>query len=142
MISLFFQSKHKKVYQLPHYSTQQGKWVGNTSVGLTEAQRAAKFGLDLPEYRRRVVAVAKEQAFSTVTAHDVMWPRKLEDALKWGKVRINGVTRHFDDYGTVEWHEPPFILSVSPINDLNTTFACTVAWVSRECPIIENQQEC
>ena len=138
MINTFFPSKKKPVVlSLPvvHQQQQQSKWVG--SYHLTEEQRATKRGLSVEEYRHRVAVVSKAQAGFHHFCTDIMWPVKIADAIEHGKVMIRGIVRHYDDYGDVEWHEPPFILSVSPLKEQSKIINCTANWVTKTEPVLE-----
>jgi hypothetical protein len=134
MITQFFKSK-RKVINLPYIPTptNTSKWVGHTN--LTEEQRAAKRGLSTDVYRHRVAQVARAQIGVKLFLGETAWPVKMADAIEHGKVLIKGIVRHYDDYGDVEWHEPPFILSVSPLKDQTKIINCTSGWVSKEEPV-------
>ena len=132
MIKQFFPSKKVKlpVVHLPHQNSPFYVPPVAVHTSLTEEQRAARKGLSIEEYRSRVVAVAKAQAFTTLKVGDVGMPIKEEDALNIGECVVVGICRHFEDYGTVQWREPPFILSVSPVNDRSKTINCTANWLT------------
>jgi hypothetical protein len=132
VIKQFFPSKKVKlpVVHLPYQNSPFYVPPVAVHTSLTEEQRAARKGLSIEEYRSRVVAVAKAQAFTTLKVGDRGMPIKEKDALNIGECVVVGICRHFEDYGTVQWHEPPFILSVSPVNNRSKTINCTANWLT------------
>ena len=72
-----------------------------------------------------------------------MWPASESDMLQYGLCQVTGVCRHYNDYGTVDWHEPPFILSVQSVADRSEMLNTTANWVVKAKPIIiEECGEC
>jgi len=110
----------------------ENKYVGGHA---TEAYKAHKLGLTIDEYRKRVVAVSMAFRDCTWVVGDVAFPYSMESMEEHGQCRIIGVCPHYDQYGTVEWHEPPFILMVRPVVG-NKTFSCTANFLTKENPLI------
>ena len=100
------------------------------SVGHS-AIMAAKLGITIQEYRARVLAVATESNNCPYQTGDTVYPSIEKELKKYGKCMIVGIVRHYDQYGTLDWNNPPFILSVSPLKDRNTVVNCTVGWVTK-----------
>lgn len=131
MITQFYPSKKPKLTVVtPATYQRSGGYHGN----MTEEQRAAKRGLSTEEYRHRVVAVAKAQAGLQLFVTDRGFPAKADDLEEHGECIVVGICRHYDDYGTVQWHEPPFILSVSPLKDRSKIIQCTTGWLIKAKP--------
>lgn len=141
MISQFFPSKKIKLVYPVVTKHVPAISVPNHRNSLTEEQRAAKRGLSTEEYRRRVTAVAKAQASCGMYVTDQGFPAKAEDLEAYGKCIVVGICRHYDDYGTVQWHEPPFILSVSPLKDRTKTINCTSGWLIKS-PVTNRSEVC
>lgn len=136
MIELYFPSKREKpvyipqVYQRPNFTTPA---VSNAPSAFEEA-RAQKKGLSVTEYRKRVAEVSKAQRDSFIQTGDTVWPSLKEPYEKYGKCLVVGVCRHYDDYGDVEWNDPPFILAISPMNDKGSVINCTTGYVQKYEP--------
>jgi hypothetical protein len=139
MIKQFFPSKKPIVKPVVVYSPPPGR-----ISHLTEEQRAAKRGLSIEIYRHRVVAVAKAQALLQLFVTDQGFPVTPEDYEEYGQCIVVGICRHYDDYGTVAWNDPPFILSVSPIKDRQKIIQCTANWLVKGAvsPHKETQEVC
>jgi hypothetical protein len=135
MISIFYPSK-RVVVVTPPYINSPKKWSAGSS---TEEQRAAAKGLSTIEYRERVVAVSKAQGSCFWYNNQILWPSQVKDAEEHGEVIIRGVCRHYDEYGEIEWHDPPFILAVSPVKNPEVVINCTANWVAKICPLISKE---
>jgi len=118
-------------------------WPGQTkytqpvedAVTNTERIRAAKKGLSIEDYRARVAVVMKEQSGSYLQVGDTVWPIYAKDVKKMGQCIITGFCRHFDDYGEVDWNDPPFLLSVQSLADKSKSIQCSVGWVTKTRPL-------
>ena len=110
----------------------------------TETERAQKRGLTVEEYRARVVIVAQAQRECKFQVGDTVWPYTAKEAKKMGKCVVTGVCRHYDDYGTVDWNDPPFLLAVQSLSDRSKTIQCSIDWVVKQAPegITEITYEC
>lgn len=137
MIEKFYSSLRKPVvHKAPLVIQHTAKWVGGPPSALTEEQRAAKKGLSITEYRRRIGLVARAQIGLALSIGDTVWPVKNADAIEHGQCMVRAICRHYDDYGDAEWNENPFILAVSPMKDRNHVINCTGNWVTRTAPEI------
>ncbi len=99
-----------------------------------ESQRAFKRNLTVEVYRQRVAAVVEESKACTFQTGDHVWPVKPTDVKLYGECIVSAVCRHFDDYGSVAWNDPPFILSLISIADKNKTVQCTRGWATKVKP--------
>jgi hypothetical protein len=139
MITKFYPSKKPVPVHSPARVYQQaGHYLSNT----TEAQRAAKRGLSVEVYRERVLAVAKAQASIGMFVTDRGFPVKAEDLEAHGECIVVSICRHYDNYGTVQWHEPPFILSVSPMKDRSKVIHCTPNWLTKTSNFYSKSEVC
>ena len=143
MIEQYFASKRviakpihtpQKNYALTHH-------VGAPSA--FETSRAEKMGLTVEVYRHRVTEVSRAQSQCYFQVGDTVWPAGEADIQKYGLCQVIGVCRHYNDYGTVDWNEPPFILSVQSVADRSEILNATVNWVVKCKPVIvESMGEC
>jgi len=149
MIERYFPSKKPKswpytppvrvIHQTPLALPDNSKPVHVASA--FEQARADKMKVSVEVYRQRVGAVAREQTACKHQVGDTVYPSKYCDAVEHGKVMIVGICRHYDDYGTVEWNDPPFIMSVSPMKDRSKIIQCTVGWLTKQEPAF-NLESC
>ena len=93
--------------------------------------KAAKLGLSLTEYLRRKDLVQAESNACSYQTGDTVYPTLAKELKKYGKCLVRSICRDFDLYGTVEWHEPPFIVQFSPLNDMDVTINCTVNFLAK-----------
>lgn len=100
----------------------------------TEMARAKARNLDVIEYRRRVALVANEIRDVFLAVGDTVYPVQSGPAKKYGKCVIHGIVKHYDDYGDVEWNEPPFLLNVVSLDKPNETINCSVGYVTKREP--------
>lgn len=156
MIEQYFPTKHEK--PKPHYTppfrnilalpgVTEDTYAGsiNKAPSAFETARAEKMGLEVPVYRHRVTEVSRAQTECRFQVGDVLFPVAEADYIQYGPCQVVGVCRHYNDYGTVDWHEPPFILSVRSVADRNEILNCTANWVQRGKPtytITENCGDC
>ena len=96
--------------------------------------KASKLGLTVSEYMRRCTVVQMESNRCKWQAGDKVYPHSAAEFKKHGVCFVVHVVRNYDDYGTVEWHEPPFIVSVAPAKGGNSTINCTANWVQASPP--------
>jgi hypothetical protein len=116
------QSKYWPVYPLPAPTSP-------VQAGLKEAERAAKRGLSIEEYRARVVMVMEHQSNCTFQVGDTVWPVYAKD------VKTMGQCRHYDDYGDLDWNDPPFLLSVQSLANKSKSIQCSTGWVTKTRPV-------
>lgn len=145
MIEQYFASK--RVIVKPIHTPPHGKHYAIThSSGAPtafETSRAEKMGLTVEVYRHRVTEVSRAQSQCKFQVGDTVWPAADEDVQKYGLCQVIGVCRHYNDYGTVDWHEPPFILSVQSVADRTEILNATANWVVKCKPtIVEPMGEC
>lgn len=146
--SLIYQYFDNPKPYTPYYNnyTQpsgKGPWLENSApssgnmVTTMERTRAERRNLTVEEYRKRVDIVNKEAAKCHFKLSDVVVPANPKDEAKYGKMFITGITRHFDDYGTVDWTDPPMILAVRSLKDSTINMTCAVNWLkpAREATI-------
>jgi len=133
----------KTVYQrpvmvLPHTAPV----VNHPSV--FETTNAHKRGVTLEVYRQRCAMVAKAQSDCKFMVGDTAWPVNEADVEQYGLCQVVGICRHYNDYGTVDWHEPPFILSVQQVGDRTTILNTTANWLVKKKPefITETMGDC
>jgi len=108
-----------------------------------ETTRAEKMGLTVEVYRHRCTEVSRAQSQCTFQVGDTVWPASEDEMQKYGLCQVIGVCRHYNDYGTVDWNEPPLILSIQSVADRTEILNTTTNWVVKYKPvIIENMGEC
>lgn len=99
---------------------------------------ATRLGLDLVEYRKRQVTIAKH----VKACHDrgwradtVLFPASYDDWVKFGAVTIVGIARTPSEYGHAEWNdEHPRILRAR-LNDKQASFIdCSLDFLSDTQP--------
>jgi hypothetical protein len=132
MIELYFKSKRSTSKWLPNVSAPR-RPISVIPSAFEEA-KAARMKCTPEEYRHRVTIVSHEQGKFTHQNGDTIYPAKYDEYLKYGKMIIVGVCRHYQDYGTVEWNDPPFIVAVSPLNDRQQVVNCSIGWVQKTEP--------
>jgi hypothetical protein len=114
-----------KVFTKPAVQQQNQPWSAPSDFS-----KAQKLGLSVLEYRKRCDAVKeqfeiyKRNGFYT---HMPVVPVKEEALKEHGQCTVAGVCWDYDLYGDVEWHEPPFILSIR--NEQGGVINCTVNYV-------------
>jgi len=126
MIDLFFKSK-KEPPVYPHTPLWKTENYG-------EQWHAEKAGLSIEEYRSRVKIVAMAYAQCKWKQGDSGYPYSEEAMEEHGQCRVVGVVAHYNQYGNVEWNNPPYILSVRPAKAPNTTVNCTAGWLQAHEP--------
>ena len=133
MIEKYFASKRKpKVYQ--HQPFNQPQWQGSN---FTETAKAHKLGITLDQYRERVILVAKAAQKNKWRIGDVGFPCTQEGAREHGECRVVGIVTHYDNYGNVDWNDPPFIMSVTPVyGDSGGIISCTSGWLVDKSPLV------
>mgnify|MGYP001470795469 CR=1 FL=1 len=139
MIEEFFPSPRKKtVYQYNPPAT-----VSNIP---TEFERASKRKLTVEEYRNRVAIVNRANLMCGFKQGDLVSPAREQDEAKYGHFRIVGIVKHFDDYGDVDWSDPPMILQLEPMDGKGEAMTASVPWVKPYRPVLTidntNLQEC
>lgn len=141
MIEQYFPSKRKVVTYTNRYQNNYTPVVstGATAPSAFEEARAAKQGLTVEVYRHRVTEVSRAQAGCQFQIGDTVYPVEQKDLDEYGPCLITGVCRHYHDYGTVDWHEPPFILSIRSKNDAGTILNTTAGWAMKRKPIFETE---
>jgi hypothetical protein len=108
-----------------------------------ETTRAEKMGLTVEVYRHRVTEVSRAQSDCKFQVGDTVWPADAKDLATYGLCQVIGVCRHYNDYGTVDWNEPPLILSIQSVRDRTEILNTTTNWVVKCKPVIlESMGEC
>lgn len=99
-----------------------------------EYRQAAKFKIPPSDYRARAQIV--KEAFDTCKfkAGDVGYPYSVKEYEKMGQVRVLAVCDSYDNYGSIEWNDPPFILAVASLDSPNGVTNCSANWVVSEAP--------
>ena len=113
--------------------------AASVQTGIKEAERAAKRGLSIEEYRARVVLVMQAQNGCSFQVGDTVWPIQSRESKKMGQCIITGFCRHYDDYGEVDWNDPPFLLSVQSLADKSKSVQCSIGWVTKTRPEHEGE---
>jgi hypothetical protein len=122
-----------------------GDYKANQVPSVFETSKAERLGLSIEEYRRRCGVVARAQTECKLSVGDIVWPTIEADFEQYGMCTVVGVCRHYNDYGEVEWREPPYILSVQQMSDRSNILNCTGNWVSKARPLFvvsENLGDC
>lgn len=114
---------------------EQGK--GGVGVTTHDVLMATKLGISVEVYQQRCREVVQASNECVFMVGDTGYPALAKDK-KYGKCMVVGVCRHYDNYGTVDWNDPPFILSVSPLNDKSSVIQCTGGWLVKK----EEKNEC
>ena len=138
MIEQHYPSKRAKtVYQHSHnYSSHNASVFG-------DAAKARDRGITIEEYRDRVRICAQAISKNKWRVGDAGHPYTPAAAKEHGKCVVVSLVTHYDQYGTVEWNDPPFLMSVMHENgDTNSTIQCTVGWLVDENPLIVITNEC
>ena len=150
MIEQYFPSKRIPIaapIHMHHRYTPPVNLITHVSTGAPsafETARAEKMGLTVEVYRHRVTEVSRAQSTCQFQVGDTVWPADEADVEKYGLCQVVGVCRHYNDYGTVDWHEPPLILSVQMVSDRTTILNATANWAVKNKPVIilENMGDC
>jgi len=114
--------QHQGVVQQSHYTSRE--W-----------DRAKARGLTITEYRRRVEIVFAQLKGEFISAGDTVYPVQTKAFKQYGKCSIRNVCRHYDDYGDVEWNDPPFLLQIVSLDHPQETINCSVGYVQKREPI-------
>ena len=137
MIEQYFPSK-RKVYQPPSVvvgndNYTNGRWDGSK---YTEAARAHTRNLTVEEYRNRVKAVAAAIGKCKWFVGQEGFPYSIEGTKEHGKCRVVAIVSHFDNYGNVEWNDPPYLMAISPINQPDSIVNCSVGYLVETDPTL------
>lgn len=97
-----------------------------------ELARAKARNLDVIEYRRRVALVANELRDCHYQLGDTVFPAQAGPAKKYGKCIIKGIIKHYDDYGDIEWNEPPFLVYAQSLEHKDETISCSVGYLTKK----------
>ena len=100
----------------------------------TEIDRAKQRNLTVTEYRSRVEKVGAAFRRCPYFVRDRVWPSILKEAKLYGECVVMGITRHYDDYGTVDWCDNPYILAIAPVDNPSEVVMCNLEWVQRDKP--------
>jgi len=106
-----------------------------------ETSKAERLGLSIEVYRERCAIVARAQSECKFSVGDTVWPVNQADVEQYGQCLVVGVCRHYNDYGTVDWHEPPFILSIQRRDDRSVMLNTTGNWVQKTKPEFAPESE-
>ena len=135
MIDIKFKSKRP----VPVTSYQQSNWPVVHQQG--SFYKAKKLGITLDEYEDRVKIVAAAAKASRWHVGQLGYPHDKESYDEHGPCRVVAIVTHYDQYGTVEWNDPPYILAVRPEKQPNNVVNCTHGWIV-EKPKYELEKVC
>jgi hypothetical protein len=96
------------------------------------AEKATRLGITITEYWRRKSVVSAEAAACPFIVGEKVWPSQLKDLKRHGQVTVMAICRDYDNYGSVDWNDPPFILSVK--SEHGHSVQCTWGWCSKTKP--------
>jgi hypothetical protein len=99
-----------------------------------ENSQAMKLGMSPYKYRQCCEKVKLAFDNCKHKVGDIVYPYSEKEYKKNGKMFVQAICKHFDDYGDVMWNDPPYILQVASVDDPNNTTACTSGWVQAEEP--------
>jgi len=134
--------KYNGSYRPPVVHTPVAPVVAHKQVAsVFDTTRAAKMGLDIDTYLHRCGEVMRAQSDCRFTVGDTVWPVNEADMQQYGQCQVVGICRHYNDYGTVDWHEPPYILSIQSIKDRSEMLNTTANWVQRNKPEFQTENE-
>jgi hypothetical protein len=141
MIEQYFPSKRKTVEPYKYQNRYQHplSLPNNTAYSAFEEARALKMGVTKEVYRHRVTEVSRAQSACPFQIGDTVYPALAADVELYGACLVTGICRHYHDYGTVDWHEPPFILSIQSIGDRSSVLNTTTNWVVKKKNIFESE---
>ena len=148
MIEQYFESKRTPVPKygykppvlaLPGVTVEEYGRKVISAPSAFETARAEKMGLEVEVYRHRVTEVSRAQTDCKFSVGDTVWPVNEADVIQYGMCQVIGVCRHYNDYGTVDWHEPPFILSIQSMRDRTEMLNTTANWVQKVKPVFETE---
>lgn len=93
--------------------------------------RAQRLGLTVAEYERRNKIIVDKSAELVVKWGDYVVPVNPVDEEMYGVMKVMGVVRHIEQYGSVEWKENPYILTVKSVEEdkPDASINCTGNWV-------------
>lgn len=97
-----------------------------------ELARAKARNLDVVEYRKRVAIVANELRGCHYNIGDTVFPVQAGAAKKYGKCIITGLIKHYDDYGDVDWNDPPFLVYAKSLENPEETLSCSVGYLVKK----------
>lgn len=145
MIKEFFPSARHLQWHKPPVTLTDDEFAF-TELSLTPVEatsrdvlQAAKLGLPIEVYQLRCKEVLVASNACSFMVGDTGYPTIPKEHKKYGLMQVVGVCRTYDSYGSVDWNDPPFILSVSPLNDRSTIVQCTAGWLSKK---VEVSNEC
>jgi len=98
---------------------------------VTSEDKAKKLGLTTEVYQQRMKAVAVASAACLFYIGQKVMPVKKEDREEHGVMTVSCVCRSYDQYGDVEWHDPPFILQLESGLQRGKFVNCTANWAER-----------
>jgi hypothetical protein len=146
LIAEFFENPNPppttSYYQYPTYTPPALPTPSSNAFIEAEKTRAEKRNLTVSEYRRRVNLVNLEAARCFLKVGDVVSPADPKNEEKYGKFIVTGIVRHFDDYGTVDWTEPPMILAISQVSNRQNNMTCAPGWLRRQSDPIVHHGAC
>lgn len=135
MIKNYYPSKAKLeafvIKQIP-YNKVIGSPTDHVIPTEREISRALVLGLTVQEYRGRCKLVADANMMHSYALGDTVYSSIPKEREKYGPMIVVGICRHYDQYGSIDWNDPPYILCVSPLKDRSTTVNCTVGWVTKK----------
>lgn len=103
-----------------------------------EKKKADEFKISPWQYRDRCQKVRKEYASCKHFVGDKVFPHSETEMKKYGPMTVVAVCSTYNDYGYVDWCDPPMILQVSLDRDPEQIINCTAQYVQKENPIKES----
>lgn len=89
------------------------------------------------QWRDRCDKVRKAYAACKHKVGDVVYPHNEKLLKQYGQMLVQAVCMNYDNYGDTDWNDPPYILQVAPVEDLQTSVSCTADFVQKENPVKE-----
>jgi len=100
-----------------------------------EYRKAAARKISPSVYRERCKAVEEAMKDCWHTVGDTGYPYSYAEFKKMGKIQIVGVCRHYDNYGDLDWNNPPFLLQVRSLERPEEITNCTPGFIVKTEPL-------
>ena len=97
-----------------------------------ELAQALKLGISVEVYQHRCRKVSEASNLCKLQLGDTVWPVKPSDLTQYGQMLVVGICRHYDQYGTVDWNDNPFILTLACCRDRSVTATTTYNWADKK----------
>lgn len=99
-----------------------------------EYRKAAARKIPPSVYKERCQVVEDALKDCWHTVGDTGYPYSYAEYKKMGKIQIVGVCRHYDNYGDVDWNNPPFLLQVRSLDRPEEITNCTPGFIVKQEP--------